>query len=168
MAKQSAGILVFRKTGSKVEVLLVHPGGPFWSKKDTWSIPKGELEEGEDRLAAAKREFAEEVGFEVPDGELTDLGEAKQSGKVNYIWAVEGNPDIKKFKSNTFTMEWPPKSGQEQEFPENDRAAWFDLAMAKTKVFAYLAVYIDRLAETLGSKVEPVPEPEKPQQQSLL
>lgn len=172
MAKQSAGILVFRRQPSVIEVLLVHPGGPFWAKKDTWSIPKGELEDGEDRLAAARREFEEEVGFAVPAGELMDLGEAKQSGKINYIWAVEGNPDIKRFKSNTFKMEWPPKSGQEQEFPENDRAAWIDLVTAKTKVYGYLTVYIDRLAEKLGTEVTEFAVAAKPaslpEQQSLL
>lgn len=168
---QSAGILVFRKRGNTVEVLLVHPGGPFWAKKDSWSIPKGELEAGEQRQSAALREFEEEVGFKPPDGELINLGEAKQNSKVNHIWAVAGDVDLKQFKSNSFTMEWPPKSGQEQEFPENDRAAWFDLATAKTKLYQYLAVFIDRLAEAIGADIPIItadPAPDLPEQQSLL
>jgi predicted NUDIX family NTP pyrophosphohydrolase len=165
MAKQSAGILVFRRTADTVEVLLVHPGGPFWAKKDTWSIPKGELEADEDLLSAAVREFEEEVGFKPPEGQRISLGEAKQSGKTNYIWAVEGDADLKRFKSNTFTMEWPPKSGQEQEFPENDRARWFDLAAAQGKVFKNQTGFIERLAETLGTTIEVNA---KPEQQSLL
>ncbi|HTB48789.1 MAG TPA: NUDIX domain-containing protein [Verrucomicrobiae bacterium] len=164
MSKQSAGILVFRGNPRSVEVLLVHPAGPFWAKKDTWSIPKGELDEGEDHLAAAFREFEEELGMLPPAGELLELGSMKQSGgKTNYIWAVEGEFNVKLFKGNTFTMEWPPKSGQQQEFPENDRAAWFDLATAKRKLFKAQIVFIDRLAERL--KIEMTPEPE---QQSLL
>lgn len=165
MAKQSAGILVFRKKSGAVEVLLAHPGGPFWAKKDTWSIPKGELGEGEELQAAAEREFAEEVGFERPAGALIDLGQAKQSGKTNYIWAVEGDVDLNKFKSNTFTMEWPPSSGKEEEFNETDRIAWFDLATAKTKVYKYQVDYFDRLAEALGTTIE---ETSVPEQQTLL
>jgi predicted NUDIX family NTP pyrophosphohydrolase len=166
MAKQSAGILVFRKATGGFEVLLVHPGGPFWVRKDTWSIPKGQLEADEELLSGARREFEEEVGLPAPDGSLIDLGGIKQSGgKTNFIWAVEGDTALKLFKSNTFTMEWPPKSGQQQEFPENDRAAWFDLATAKSKIFKDQTGFIDKLAEELNLTIETKTEPE---QQSLL
>ena len=165
MSKQSAGILVFRRQASGVEVLLVHPGGPFWAKKDSWSIPKGELEADEDHLSAAQREFAEELGMPAPTGELTDLGAVKQPGKVNFIWAVEGTIDLAKFKSNTFAMEWPPHSGQELQFPENDRAAWFDLITAKRKLFRAQAEFIDRLASALNIPLIDIAPPE---QQSLL
>lgn len=165
MTKHSAGLLVFRRNADSVEVLLVHPGGPFWARKDSWSIPKGELEEDEELQSAAAREFTEETGFPPPAGELIGLGEARQGSKLNSIWAVEGDVDLKQFKSNTFTMEWPPKSGQEAEFPENDRAAWFDLATARTKLFKYQTAFLDRLAEalqvTIAAKVAP-------EQQSLL
>jgi len=166
MAKQSAGILVFRKVNGAAEVLLVHPGGPFWAKKDSWSIPKGELEADEELLSGARREFEEEVGFPPPKGELIDLGESKQSGgKINFIWAVEGDVDLKNFQSNNFTMEWPPKSGQQQEFPENDRAAWYDLTTARSKLFKAQASFIDKLAEALNVTVEIET---KLEQQSLL
>lgn len=161
---QSAGILVYRKQGSDVEVLLTHPGGPFWAKKDTWSIPKGEVEENESLETAAAREFKEELNIDPPAGERLDLGSVKQSGgKTNYIWAVSGNPDITGFKSNAFSMEWPPKSGQMQEFPENDRAAWFPLSEAKLKVFKAQQTFLDRLVEHLGLEKIEVPE-----QQTLL
>lgn len=164
MSVQSAGILVFRGQGSKIEVLLVHPGGPFWAKKDSWSIPKGELEADEELLTGAFREFEEEVGVPPPKGELLELGEFKSSSaKTNYIWAMEGDFDLKDFKSNTFTMEWPPKSGVQQEFVENDRAGWFDLTTAQRKVFKNQAVFIDRLAERLQIDM-----PTEPEQQSLL
>lgn len=151
--KQAGGILVYRQKGDGIEVLLLHLAGPFWAKKDVWSIPKGELDDNEDHIKAAKREFEEELGIKPPKGELLDLGTAKQGKKMNYIWAVEGDIDIKdcKFES-MFTMEWPPKSGQQQEFPENDRAGWFDLASAKTKLFPAQIVFIDRLTEKLGVK----------------
>ena len=155
MKKQSAGILVYRKNGKDVEVLLTHPGGPIWAKRDTWSIPKGELDGEEDYLAAARREFSEEVGVEAPRGELIHLGSVPQgTGKENHIWAVEGTVDVTKFRSNLFTMEWPPKSGRQQEFPENDRAAWFDISMAKQKVYTAQATFFDRLAEKLGIQLD--------------
>ena len=164
MSVQSAGILVFRRTVSAVEVLLVHPGGPFWAKKDSWSIPKGELETDEDLFSGAAREFEEEVGIKPPAGKQLELGEFKQgSAKTNHIWAVEGEVDLKDFKCNTFIMEWPPKSGVEQEFPENDRAAWFDLGTARRKLFKGQVIFIDRLAEQLNVEVAAEPE-----QQSLL
>ncbi len=129
MAKTSAGILLFRRAPAGVEVLLVHPGGPFWAKKDVgaWSIPKGLADEGEDLLAAAKREFLEETGMPV-EGEFLDLGAHKQpSGKTIVAWACEGDFDPASLKSNTFSVEWPPRSGRMAEFPEVDRAAWFSI-----------------------------------------
>ncbi len=136
MTKQSAGILLYRGAGSSCEVLLVHPGGPFWAKKDdgAWSIPKGLIEPGEDPLQAARREFAEETGF-VPEGEYVPLGVFRQpDGKLVHAWAVRGDFDPRQLKSNTFTMEWPPKSGQMREFPEADRAAWFAPEAALRKI----------------------------------
>ncbi len=150
--KQSAGILVFRRMTQGVEVLLVHPAGPIWGHKDFWSIPKGELDDSEDHLSAARREFLEEVGMDVPAGDLIDLGEAKGSGKTNFVWAVEGDIDLSKFHCNDFTMEWPPKSGRLQSFPENDRAEWFSLETGRSKVFQNQAPFFDRLAAHLAPK----------------
>jgi len=136
-AKRSAGILLYRRREGQVEVLLVHPGGPFWSKKDegAWFIPKGELEEGEQPLAAALREFHEELGSKPPNGEPLDLGSVKnKSGKLIYAWALEGDFELTDFKSNTFSLEWPPRSGQMREFPEIDRAAFFALPDAQPKL----------------------------------
>lgn len=155
MKKLSAGILIYRTTDI-VEAFLVHPGGPFWAKKDAaaWSIPKGEYEESEDPLAAAKREFAEEVGQTVPDGELIDLGEFKvTSSKVVHAWAVEGEINPKHVKSNLFELEWPPKSGKMQEFPEVDKAGWFPLAVALQKIVKGQVPIIEKLAEVLGVEV---------------
>lgn len=153
--KQSAGILVFRHAQAGVEVLLTHPGGPIWGKRDTWSIPKGELDDGEEHLQAAKREFFEELGVQPPDGEFIDLGSIKQdSRKINYIFAIEGDVDLTNFSSNTFTMEWPPKSGKMQAFPENDKAAWWPIGLAKDKVFAAQSAFFDRLAEKLGTNLD--------------
>jgi len=161
---QSAGFLVFKRNGASVEVLLAHPGGPIWGHKDFWSIPKGELDEDEDHLAAARREFEEEIGLPVPEGKLLDLGSAKGSGgKVNFVWAVEGDIDLSQFHCNTFTMEWPPRSGRMQEYPENDRAGWFTLPVGRAKVFENQAVFLDRLAKELGLELAPPTE-----QQSLL
>ena len=137
MARRSAGILLYRRADDGPEVLLVHPGGPFWAKKDAgaWSIPKGEHDEGEDALAAALREFHEETGTALPLGALTDLGTVKQrAGKVVQAWAAEGDLDADTVSSNTFTIEWPPRSGRMREFPEVDRAAWFDAETALWKV----------------------------------
>lgn len=164
MALESGGILLFRKQGDDLEVLLAHPAGPIWSKKDFWSIPKGELDEGEDHLSAAKREFQEEVGVPVPNNPPIDLGTARQSNrKLNYIWAVEGDMDPQDFSSNSFTMEWPPKTGQMQEFPENDRVNWFPLAVARQKIFKSQQDFIDRLATHFGLEIV-----SDEQQQSLL
>lgn len=125
MPKLAAGILLYRRKGEQVEVFLVHPGGPFWAKKDNgaWSLPKGEYQEGEDALVAAKREFKEETSFDAPESEYFELGEVKYGNKKLQAWAVEGGADAAKLKSNTFAMEWPPKSGQTQEFPEVDKLA---------------------------------------------
>ncbi|MEO8104994.1 MAG: NUDIX domain-containing protein [Candidatus Saccharibacteria bacterium] len=149
--KQSAGLLVFRPMKQDYEVLLVHPAGPIFGHKDIWSIPKGEREAGENQRATAYREFAEEVGVSAPTGELIDLGSHKSTnGKANFIWAVRGEVDITQFSSNNFTMEWPPKTGRRQEFPENDQAAWFELSAARQKIFPSQNVFIDRLIAILG------------------
>jgi predicted NUDIX family NTP pyrophosphohydrolase len=148
MPKLSAGLLLFRKS-PHLEVLLVHPGGPFWAGKDdgAWSIPKGEYSVQEDALQAAKREFQEETGVSV-DGDFLPLGELKQpGGKIVTAWALEKDVDAALVRSNTFSMEWPPKSGKTQEFPEIDRAAWFHIAMARTKLLKGQVAFIDRLVE---------------------
>lgn len=151
----SSGLLMYRSRGGHVEVMLVHPGGPFWMKKDAgaWSLPKGELNSGEDALEAAQREFQEETGLR-PRGEFIPLGEVKQkSGKVILAWAFEGDCDPTSVKSNTFLMEWPPRSGKKQEFPEIDRAQFFGLEEARKKINpAQLALLdtLERIAETPG------------------
>jgi predicted NUDIX family NTP pyrophosphohydrolase len=148
-AKRSAGILLHRHRDGAHEVLLVHPGGPFWAKKDAgaWSIPKGEYEDGEDARACALREFAEELGSAPPDGELVDLGEIRQrGGKVVTAWALAGDADADAIHSNTFSMEWPPRSGTMREFPEVDRAAWFSLDEARERILPAQAPLLDRVA----------------------
>ena len=151
MKKISAGILVYKKNGSNVEVLLLHLGGPFWQKKDSWTIPKGETEIGEDDFSAAKREFSEEVGMSPPNGAYFDLGTINQSSvKANHIWAVEGDMDLAGFKSNTFSVEWPPRSGRIQSFPECDQAEWFTLDNAKNKLLTVQKGFIDKLESHLG------------------
>jgi predicted NUDIX family NTP pyrophosphohydrolase len=162
MAKQSAGILMYRLTSGRLEVFLVHPGGPFWAKKDkaAWSIPKGEYEEGEDPLDAARRELTEETGISL-DGALLDLGELRQpSRKVVHAWATEHNCDPSKISSNTFTLEWPPKSGKQQEFPEIDRAEWFPIPVARIKLHRGQVGFIDKLLESLGLPEESATEAE--------
>lgn len=153
MAKLSAGLLLYRRRGEWLEVFLVHPGGPFWKNKDAgaWSLPKGEYEPDEDAMDAARREFREETGFEAPGGEWMPLGEIRQaSGKVVTAWAAEGDCAAEEIWSNTFAMEWPPRSGRRQEFPEVDRAGWFSLAEARTKMVAGQVEFLDRLAERVG------------------
>jgi predicted NUDIX family NTP pyrophosphohydrolase len=153
MPRTSAGLLLYRRTASGIEVFLVHPGGPFWAKKDAgaWSIPKGEYLPGEDPLAAARREFAEETGI-VLDGEAVDLGSVKQAGgKIVRAWAIEGDFDAGAIRSNTFALEWPPRSGRQQEFPEVDRAAWFDLETAQEKILKGQLDFIRRLGEILST-----------------
>jgi len=136
MPKKSAGLLVYRQTHGSLELLLVHPGGPFWARKDdgAWSIPKGEFDEGEDPLVAAKREFQEETGLTVK-GDFRALEPVRQAGgKIVYAWAVKCDLDAAAAKSNTFSMEWPRGSGREAEFPEVDRAEWFKIGLAKRKI----------------------------------
>jgi predicted NUDIX family NTP pyrophosphohydrolase len=148
--KRSAGILLYRQAPGGLEVLLVHPGGPFWTKRDpgVWSIPKGEYEPDDDPHAAARREFEEELGSAPPDGRTLDLGEVRQkSGKLVRAWALAGDLDATTAFSNTFTVEWPPRSGQMQEFPEVDRAEWFTLDAAREKINPAQAAFLDRLAE---------------------
>ena len=147
MAKHSAGLLMFRRRDKHLEVFLVHPGGPFWKKKDegAWSIPKGEYEEGEDPLDAAKREFREETGI-TPEGALLGLDQIKQpGGKVITAWAFEGDCSPEEIGSNTFSIEWPPKSGHKQEFPEVDRADWFTLENARNRILKGQIGFLDRL-----------------------
>lgn len=153
MAKQSAGLLLYRIRGGALEVFLVHPGGPFWAKKErnAWSIPKGEAEPGEDLLTRAKLEFEEETGFAIK-GVFRPLAPIRQAGgKVVHAWAVEGDCDAETVKSNLFTMEWPPRSGRSQEFPEVDRAGWFDLPQARQKILASQVGLLDQLEKLIGS-----------------
>jgi len=154
MAKHSAGLLMFRRRGRRVEVFLVHPGGPFWAKKDTgaWSIPKGEYAEGEDPLNAAQREFEEETGVS-PQGQPIPLADLRQpGGKLVTAWAIEGDCDPAKLCSNLFSMEWPPKSGKRQEFPEIDRGDWFSLEDARAKILKGQVGFLDQLATVLEKK----------------
>jgi predicted NUDIX family NTP pyrophosphohydrolase len=155
MSKRSAGILLFRGRGPALRLLLVHPGGPFWAKKDlgAWSIPKGEHGEGEDALAVARREFQEELGEPAPAGDAIELGELVQpSRKVITAFAMEGDLDPSRLKSNLFEMEWPPKSGRLQSFPEVDRAAWFPVEEARDKLLPGQRPFIDQLLERLGGE----------------
>lgn len=151
--KKSAGILVYRAKEDQLEVLIAHMGSPWWAKKDkgAWSIPKGEYED-EEPLAAAKREFKEELGLEAPAGEYIELGEIKQkNNKLVTAWAVEADVDVSRTRSNTFKLEWPPRSGQIQEYPEIDRAEWFGLAEAAVKIIPEQATFLERLAKKLGA-----------------
>jgi predicted NUDIX family NTP pyrophosphohydrolase len=152
-APGSAGIVLHRPAGDgSPEVLLVHPGGPFWARRDhgAWSIPKGEHEPGEDALIAARREFAEELGSAPPSAEPVDLGEIRQkSGKRVRGFALAGDLDAERVVSNTFTMEWPPRSGHSREFPEVDRAQWFTLTEARERINPAQAELLDRLADIL-------------------
>jgi predicted NUDIX family NTP pyrophosphohydrolase len=154
MPKRSAGILMYRRPDAGLELLLVHPGGPFWAKKDlgAWSIPKGEYSESEDALAVAKRELEEETGAR-GQGDFLSLGELVQPGrKIVSAWAIEGDFDPSDLKSNLFEMEWPPKSGRKQSFPEVDRAQWFSPADARQKILKGQSEFITRLLEAIGGK----------------
>jgi len=149
---QSAGLLVYRRRDGKLEVLLVHPGGPFWQKRDegVWSIPKGEFAQNEGGIEAARREFQEELGSPAPNGVATPLGSVRQSGgKEVHAWALPGDLDVARVTSNTFEIEWPPRSGKMQTFPEVDRAAWFDPDTARRRVLPAQRAFIDRLEEQL-------------------
>jgi predicted NUDIX family NTP pyrophosphohydrolase len=154
VAKRSAGILLHRHREDRLEVLLVHMGGPLWARKDdgAWSIPKGEYTEAEDPLDAARREFAEELGVPVPDGRSTALGEVKQSGgKVVTAWAVEADLDVSAVVSNTFTMEWPRGSGRLADFPEIDRAEWCSIDTARRLLVRAQVEFLDRLLGAVNS-----------------
>ena len=155
MSKVSAGLLLFRRHAG-LEVLLVHPGGPFWKNKSdgVWSIPKGEFDpETEDPSEAARREFVEEIGRGLPDGTMIELGEVTQkAGKRVLAWAVEGDLDPTTIVSNTFEMEWPPRSGRTASFPEVDRAEWFDLPAARTVINSAQASFLDRLVDHIDSQ----------------
>jgi predicted NUDIX family NTP pyrophosphohydrolase len=153
MKGSSAGILLHRVGDGGREVLLVHPGGPFWAKKDdgAWSIPKGELDRGEEPLACALREFEEETGTRLPPGELADLGSVRlKSGKTVLAFAAAGDLDPEAIESSTFELEWPPRSGRRQAFPEVDRAGWFGLDAARAKLNPAQAAFVDRLEALLG------------------
>ncbi|HET6547440.1 MAG TPA: NUDIX domain-containing protein [Solirubrobacter sp.] len=152
---RSAGILLYRRGEAGLEVLLVHPGGPFWAKKDlgAWSIPKGEHGEGEDAQACALREFEEEIGSAPAPGELFDLGSVRQkAGKVVQAWALEGDLDPAGVRSNTFELQWPPRSGQMREFPEVDRAQWFALDEARRRINPAQAELLDRLVRVMTGR----------------
>lgn len=155
MAKLSAGLLIYRFKEGGVEVFLVQPGGPFWEKKDAgaWSMPKGQYTENEEALDAAKREFREETGFDVPGGKIIELKSIKQpSGKIVSAWAIEGYFDAAKVKSNYFSMEWPPKSGKSQEFPEVDRGQWFGLKEAESKILKGQKGFLSQLRDFLTQR----------------
>jgi predicted NUDIX family NTP pyrophosphohydrolase len=164
MAKKStAGVLLYRRRRG-LEVFLIHPGGPFWAKKDlgAWSLPKGEISQGEQPLEAAKREFAEETGFSIA-GEFHPLDPLKQpGGKLVYAWAIEGDCDPAQLKSNLFSMEWPPKSGKTQEFPEVDRGAWFDITEARRHIRSAQAGFLDQLLALLRDADTPLPNETRP------
>jgi predicted NUDIX family NTP pyrophosphohydrolase len=151
MAKRSAGLLMFRRTGGEPEVFLVHPGGPFWAGKDAgaWTVPKGEYVDGEEALDAARREFTEETGF-VAEGEFIDLGTVRQtSGKIVNAWAFEGDCDPEQLVSNFCEIEWPPRSGRKKEIPEVDRGAWFSLEEAREKILKSQLGFLDVLGEKI-------------------
>lgn len=153
MARESAGLLMYRRSRGSLEIFLVHPGGPFWARKDlgAWSIPKGEFSADEDPLDAARREFEEETGVRVSaSGAFLPLEPVRQrGGKTVHAWAFEGECDPTRVKSNTFSLEWPPRSGRQQEFPEVDRAEWFTLEAAREKILKGQAPLLDELARLL-------------------
>jgi predicted NUDIX family NTP pyrophosphohydrolase len=153
MPKRSSGILMYRRATGGLELLLVHPGGPFWAKKDlgAWSIPKGEYSDGEDALAVARREFEEETGAR-PEGDFLPLVDIVQAGrKIVTAWALEGDFDPADLTSNRFELEWPPKSGRKASFPEVDRAQWFSPAEARRKIISAQSEFIERLLRAVGA-----------------
>jgi len=154
MPKASAGLLCFRRHAAALEVLLVHPGGPYWTRRDlgAWSIPKGEIEGAESPLDAAQREFHEETGFHVSGPYIPLASRVQRGGKVVHAWAVETDADPARLVSGTFTMEWPPRSGRQEEFPEVDRAAWFGLAEARRRILPGQAGFLDELGELIRTR----------------
>jgi predicted NUDIX family NTP pyrophosphohydrolase len=156
--KLSAGVILYRRANERLEVLLAHPGGPYWRRKDAgaWSIPKGERRDGEEPLAAALREFEEETGIKLEgelERQLEPLGEVKQAGgKIVHAWTIERDCDPTQIHSNTFSLEWPPKSGKIQEFPEIDRFEWFPIAEARQKLVKAQTAFLDRLAERVSMR----------------
>jgi predicted NUDIX family NTP pyrophosphohydrolase len=152
MKIESAGLLMYRIMDNGPEVFLIHPGGPFFKNKDEgcWSFPKGELNNDEDKLEAAKREFEEETSFKVPEVEFINLGKVKKPSKTVYVWAFEGDCDPSKMKSNTCMVEWPPRSGKQIEIPEADRGDFFDLETARVKLTGYLKPIIDKFIENVS------------------
>lgn len=151
MPRKSAGILLYRFQKDGVEVFLVHPGGPFWVNKDlgSWSVPKGEYNDDEDALKAAQREFQEETGLSI-QGNFIELGEVRQpSGKRVRVWALENDQEVENIRSNTFQLEWPPKSGKMQEFPEVDRGGWFSIPEARQKILKGQFPFLDKLEEKI-------------------
>jgi predicted NUDIX family NTP pyrophosphohydrolase len=153
-SRLSAGILLFREREGRLEVLLGHPGGPFFAKKDegSWTVLKGEADPGEELPAVARREFAEETGQEPPDGTMLELGEVRQrGGKTVVAWALAGDLDPAEAGSNTFEMEWPPRSGRVRAFPEIDRVGWFDLETARRKILPAQVPFLDRLERAIGA-----------------
>jgi predicted NUDIX family NTP pyrophosphohydrolase len=168
MKKHSAGLVIYRIKDGRPQVLLAHMGSPWWAKKDVgaWTIPKGEVEAGEEPLDTAKREFGEELGLPVPDGDFMELGDIEQHNrKTVSAWAIEADPDVANIKSNTVKIEWPPRSGKEQDFPEIDRADWFGLAEAGQKTVRGQAELFERLAAKLDVPFKPE---ERPAQGSLF
>jgi predicted NUDIX family NTP pyrophosphohydrolase len=161
MPRLSSGLLLFRWRENRLEVLLVHMGGPFWSRRDAaaWSLPKGEHEPGEDSLLAARREFGEELGMAPPSGAAVDLGSLKQpSGKVIHAWAQQADIDASEIRSNTFELEWPRGSGKLQQFPEVDRAGWFEPQAAREKLISGQLPFLDLLLERIGASRGVVPQ----------
>jgi predicted NUDIX family NTP pyrophosphohydrolase len=157
MAKTSAGLLLYRWRQDRLEIFLVHPGGPFWARKDqgAWSIPKGELAQGEDPLVAARRELEEETGL-VADGAFVALSPLRQAGgKIVHAFALEGDCDPTAIRSNSFTIEWPPRSGRRREFPEVDRAAWFGLDEARRKILKSQLGLLGQLVKLLDRRAAP-------------
>lgn len=149
MTKISAGLLLYRKVESGIEVMLVHPGGPFWAKKDdgSWSVPKGIVDENEDLKDAARREFEEEIGQPAPKGKIIELGSVKYGDKKVFCWAVESDFATESIQSNLVKIEWPPRSGKLQDFPECDKAEWFEVTTAKTKILKGQQPFIERITE---------------------
>jgi len=157
MRKKSAGLLMYRHHRGSLEVLLVHPGGPFWAKKDagSWSIPKGEFEPGEEPLEVARREFEEETGVKSSGGFMPLTPQKQPGGKIIFAWTFEGDCDVSAIKSNTFSMEWPPGSGRWQQFPEVDRAGWVSIPVAKEKILKGQKGFIDELEDKLSKLKAP-------------